>query len=677
MGTSAWRALPVGLVLCLAGQTLAVTVSGASAPATVRPGETIRVTWSTNSATRINHTNVHWGSAPGNYTSTTTARFATGAGVRNWSATFTAPAQAGTVYIVVHARESSGAEVVSAELQCVVTTVTPTTPTAGAFESATGRLHADVDRDGAIGASDDAGRDQWTTARGAVIAYNNDDDDGDLRLDSADAIVNGTNDLRTMARVVVARVTSAPARVGLSFQPTDAPIRVFRRVGNGYSQVLAPGQASGTIPTAEAAAAAIELRVEATGARSSSWDGFVTLTLDVQGPQTGRDSIKLRCAPLIYVDNTRPAERVYAMKLDSPFDSNLLFWDALERGLASQGVPLYEVRADRYGSDRWVQDGMQLGYQGYLGANGHAWIDDFNQLERGRGLGNLIPRELLGPNRGMAYGGRGQNESVNYGGNLEVVPPHSAGGRDYPFGRIYVGGGSSSVLGAPMTRHMNREELALLNAQQVQAPVIEISSEWLAVGHVDEFSQAIPDRVATNGRPWKMAWASPALARRALRDLQGRGLGSARVFAGRRAETTVDRILRDTALMRFNDAVQARLDSNKQRLMSACGLTSDDFVEMPMMFEDIGFDGDDQGAALNPGVANCITVNDTLYVPDPEGPREGGLDVWQEQVRSATQRLGLRVVFVDVFESYHENLGEAHCGSNVRLRPYDAPWWTR
>jgi protein-arginine deiminase len=376
----------------------------------------------------------------------------------------------------------------------------------------------------------------------------------------------------------------------------------------------------------------------------------VTLTLTAQGSSTTRDSVRLRCAPLIYVDNTRPAERVYAMRFASGQGANLPFWNALQSGLTGQGVPLQEVRADRYQYDRWVQDGMQLGYQSYVGASGQqVWIDDFNQLERGRGLGPLVPRELLGPNRGMAYGGRGVDDSVNYGGNLEVVPPHSANGKDYPFGRIYIGGGNSTVLGAPLNRHMNREEQALLNAQQVQGPVIELSSEWLAVGHVDEFSQPIPNR-SGSGRAWKMAWASPALGRSALRDLQARGLGATRVFRGRPSETTVDR---------------------------TCGLTAADFVELPTLFEDIGYDGEDMGVALNPGVANCITVNDTLYVPDPEGPREGALDVWQEQVLAATRPLGLRVVFVDVFESYHEMLGESHCGSNVRYRPYDTPWWTR
>ena len=34
-------------------------------------------------------------------------------------------------------------------------------------------------------------------------------------------------------------------------------------------------------------------------------------------------------------------------------------------------------------------------------------------------------------------------------------------------------------------------------------------------------------------------------------------------------------------------------------------------------------------------------------------------------------------VYVDVFTSYHELAGEAHCGSNTIYTPYDMPWWQR
>ena len=51
-----------------------------------------------------------------------------------------------------------------------------------------------------------------------------------------------------------------------------------------------------------------------------------------------------------------------------------------------------------------------------------------------------VPNELLAPNQGMSYGGADTAESMNFGGNLEVIPPHTApNGKVYPFGRMYYG----------------------------------------------------------------------------------------------------------------------------------------------------------------------------------------------------------------------------------------------
>jgi protein-arginine deiminase len=373
------------------------------------------------------------------------------------------------------------------------------------------------------------------------------------------------------------------------------------------------------------------------------------------------------------------------MKIDDPQGGvNTPFWNALVSGLGAQNVPLHEVDQNTYNFDRWVQDGMQLGYQGYMSGNGYTWLDDFNQLERddgGNGLFNLVPNELLAKNQGMTYAGKDAEDSPNYGGNLEVIPPHTdAQGVAWPFGHLYHGGGDQgSVTGQQVSRHMNPKETDLLEAQGMQGPFIEISTEWLAVGHVDEISMAIADLNRTNNRPWKIAWASPVLAIKALKALQSAGQGNLLVYKGRQEQKTVSQIVNDTALMSYNDQVQARMDSNKQILMQACGLTQADFVELPVYYEISSYQGIDYGVSQNPGVQNCVPVNDTLYMPDPEGPIDPatGQDVWKTQINAALQPTGLKVTFVDVFTSYHELMGEAHCGSNVRYHPYDMPWWSK
>lgn len=559
-----------------------------------------------------------------------------------------------------------------------------------ATASQTGRLFADVDRNGKIDANDDAGRDTWTGPRGAIFVYNNDDDDGDHVRDSDDNKLNGADDKRTLTRLVVGQLSSNPLTVKLLYSPPKAPVRVFKvdtQTGS-YNEVIAPstGDTGYTIPNGEIVGGEVNLFVEATGPITKAWDGVVTFTLDVKGSVPSSDTLQMKCAPLIYTDNTRPAITVYAMVVNNAQNApNKPFITALTAGLQSQNVQFYPVDETKYQGDRWVQDDLQTGFHGYVDASGnYTSMDVYNRLERGRGLGTLIPDELMSKNKGHTYAGPGQQEGCNYGGNFEVIPPHDEGTVKYPFGRVYRGGGDAgSVTGQVYSRHMNQEEVDLVDAQGMQGPSFEISSEWLGVGHVDEFSMAIPDKNSVGGHAFKIAWASPTLAMQALKALQAKGMGSATAYTGKTdqngnsVQKTVDQILNDAALQQYNSQVQARLDSNKQKLITGCGLSAADFVEFPVYYEIMQGAGQDMGISQNPGSQNCIPVTDRLYVPDPTGPQDGGKDVWQAQIDAALQPLGITAVFVDVFDSYHELAGEAHCGSNVIYTPYTMPWWQR
>ena len=568
-----------------------------------------------------------------------------------------------------------------------------TTPPAPTTLTTAAKLCVDTDRDGAITPADDAGRETWTSARGAVFTYNNDDDDGKHAIDCSDTILNGPNDSRSLG-LIVARQYAGPAATSItvSVTPATAPVRLFMAdAAATYTQFLAPGAGSAALPVSALTTSDVWFLMEATAPRSTAWNGMVTVTLTIQSAAPiapSSDTVALCCAPLIYTDNTRPAVRVYAMMIDAPSESpNQNFWNALETGLAAQAVDLYQVNEATYGYDRWVQDNMQIGYQGYASPLGYCWLDEFNQLERGSGAGggtpsadlwNLVPTELLAPNQGMAYAGKSAfQDSPNYGGNLEILPPY--GDPAFPFGRIMHGGGDQGTVdGGSVQRHMNPEEVALLEAQGMQSPTIEISSEWLDVGHLDEFLMFVPDLSAQPTHPFKVLWSSPTLAIQALTQLQAAGQGSALVFAGQPTQTTINTIVNDTNLMTFNDEVQARLDSDKATLESITGLTDADFIDVPVFYQPIASSGLNFSVAQMPGVQNCIPVNDTLYVPDPVGPKDAnGNDVWQQQFLAAVAPAGLSVVFVDVFTSYHLLEGEAHCGSNVLYKPYDAPWWTK
>lgn len=151
-------------------------------------------------------------------------------------------------------------------------------------------------------------------------------------------------------------------------------------------------------------------------------------------------------------------------------------------------------------------------------------------------------------------------------------------------------------------------------------------------------------------------------------------MGDTEIFASRpQYRTTVDEMLADTELMAYNDAAQVRIDTVRLALQDAFSLTDDDFVEVPVLFEDLSFGF---AVALNPGVQNLITDDDALFLPDPEGPIVAGVDQWRKQSIDAVERtLGLTAIFVDVFYSYHVQLGEAHCGSAMVREPFDDFWW--
>ncbi|MFN8393843.1 MAG: protein-arginine deiminase family protein [Bacteroidia bacterium] len=96
------------------------------------------------------------------------------------------------------------------------------------------------------------------------------------------------------------------------------------------------------------------------------------------------------------------------------------------------------------------------------------------------------------------------NNALNYGGNIEVSPSTDLA----PFGKIIVG---TSLDG---NRVMSPLLLSLLDAQSWQ-PVVEIDTEWLAVGHVDELLAFSPAPALTAKSA--MLYADPQLALKILR----------------------------------------------------------------------------------------------------------------------------------------------------------------
>lgn len=527
----------------------------------------------------------------------------------------------------------------------------------------TADVDVDSDKDGVIGGADEAVEDELA----AAFIANVDDDNGDGQRDRQDATLNPDDD--DMADVVVRKVTGLDgAKVFVELQPPGLA-RDRLRLWQGDVVLLEAGKERAEV--IGVGAGDVTLRLEAQTGRTGDWDGRVRVrvTIEEGGGVISEDTVALRAAPVIFPDNLQAPRRLYVMDVPEGEDHNRALLAAF-RSLPV-GVTLSTTNADAYFFDRWMQDNWEVGSQTMPVKDGLKEMITAMQHERsygGQGLESFVPGEWLSAGRGFFYPG-GPESSHNYGGNLEVSPPTAQD----PLGRMFYGGGSTTLSGARNVDTMNDNQVSFLDAQEIQGPALELSSEWLAVGHIDEVLQFVPDLTPEGPHPFKVVIASPRMARDVLLALRAEGKGDAVAFAGRRASYSVDELLDAVLFNALNEAAQTRIDSIQARMTQSLGLSDDDFRPVPVLFNEV-----DSGlvAAFNPGIQNLVTVGDRLFVPDPEGPSDDGVDVWQRATRESLADTDLDLIFVDVFESYHELLGEAHCGTNLERAPYSTPWWT-
>jgi hypothetical protein len=547
-------------------------------------------------------------------------------------------------------------------------------------------LDVDTNRNGTVDdAADESGEDAWTTALGAVFYFNIDDDDNsDTSVvngeDYIDTAVNGATDALDLSRILIRGMSGAPtdatALVSVS-TAAQARVRVFQSTGATWTQVFAGG-ISFSIPIADIIAGDVELGIEARARVQPAWDGRVTLTLEIReagGTLIGSDTVLLRSAPWIMSSNLWPVEEACVVNVGS---NNAPFRAVMSSVCSTAGITYVPIAGSSYSNDRWVQDSHETGAV-YLPASGspRRRVDQVLQCARWREIDAWCENVLFGPDFDFVRRFSSNNSSMNYGGNLEVTGPLT----NYPWGRLLVGGGTSPPIGggSPVTRRMIQAYRDYLNALDLQGPYLEVSSEWLAVGHVDEHTMVVP--APANARGWAILLASPDLARANLQAVSTGGGGSLAVFTGRSGwQTTVDAILGNTALMTYNDEVQIRMDAIRLVYQNQLGLADAEIIDLPVLFEDAG------GAALayNPGVVNMVVMpssNGTTYlvIPDPEGPDQP-TDVWQAETTARIQPLfnasnPVSITYADVFYSYHVNFGEAHCGVNWVRTPPAEDWW--
>jgi hypothetical protein len=366
--------------------------------------------------------------------------------------------------------------------------------------------------------------------------------------------------------------------------------------------------------------------------------------------------VELVAAPLIMNQHLQAAEHLWVIETSD----NANFVAGFEAALGS------DVTASPGGSyqqDRWLQDEIEFGY-GTDPAGGR--LDVVIDSIRDRGLDPFAENNFTMPNWVIgAWGNPINATSFDSFGNLDATPPVPG----YPFGRIYYGlegpDGLDSVLAD------------FLASQTLQAP-FAVDSAWLCVGHVDEFSSFVADPSAPNGFRLLIADSTAAYA---LIDGLDPSWDIGR-YDNAYGYATAGELAADAGLRALNEDIQQNeLDPLRARFVAELGLTDEEIIEIPTVFEQLQGCGPYM-VALTPGTVNLIVANlagqpNKLLVPDPFFRADGMGPDSDPIAQDFVDRMpdGLEVVFIDDWYSYHLLDGEVHCGTNVTRTPA-LDWWT-
>ncbi|XP_037534623.1 protein-arginine deiminase type-2 [Nematolebias whitei] len=555
-------------------------------------------------------------------------------------------------------------------------------------------LDVDADRDGIV-EKNSPKKTSWKwgpNGHGAVLLVNCDCERiYSKKPDCEDNHISKVSDLKDMSLMVLR--TKGPAKLpqgyklSMHISQRDAEsVRVFRSKSPGmatnilgtlfsvfitnYPLVLSHDTLSKEVPYL-GGAEEINFYVEGLRFPDKDFDGLVTINLSLLEPISDNlpetpiftDRVVFRVAPWIMTPNTLDPEDVFVCSTSDNYE----FLKEMDNLVAESGYKLKVCHEYMNREDRWIQDEVEFGY---IDSPHHSFPVVLDSPRDGA-LKDFPYNELLGPDFGYVTRDP-QNEEVNSlesFGNLEVSPPVTVNGKEYPLGRILIG------VAFPTTttgRNMTKVIQDFLWAQKVQEP-IALFSDWLCVGHVDEFMTFVP---ASDKKGFRLLLASPDAGYKLFRGLQKDGHGEAKQFEGLKDQkpVTVNEILSDENLQAENNYVQSCIDWNRDVLKRELGLDDDDVIDLPILFKMNKDDG--YGAvAYYPDMVNMIVLGKNLGIPKPFGPRVNGCCALEAEMRSLMEGLGLKCTFIDDFASYHQLLGEVHCGSNVRRKPFDFKWW--
>ncbi|KAL4622500.1 protein-arginine deiminase type-2 isoform X1 [Arapaima gigas] len=557
-------------------------------------------------------------------------------------------------------------------------------------------LDVDADRDGVIEKNNpNKGSWKWgPNGHGAILLVNCDSESSLYKkMDSEKEEITKVSDLKDMSRMVL-RTRGPPQlpegyKLVMHVSQTDAEnIRIFRSSRQSGSMsgnllknfifktfvkefplVLNKNALTQEVPYV-GGAAETDFFVEGLQFPDKNFDGLVTVYLSLlqpiaqDFPETPifTDKVVFRVAPWIMTPNTLPPVEVFVCSVSD----NYKFLKGMRQLVQESGYKLTICHEYMNRGDRWMQDELEFGYID----SPHQRFPVVLDSPRDRELREFPYNVLLGPDFGYVTRVPLQEEvsSLDSFGNLEVSPPVTVNGKNYPLGRIIIGVAFPTTI---QGRNMTKVVQDFLWAQKVQEP-IALYSDWLYVGHVDEFMTFVP---APDRKGFRLLLASPDAAYNLFRGLQKDGHGQAKMFdgLGSREEISLDDLLSETWLENENNYVQSCIDWNRDVLKRELGLDDDDIIDLPILFKLV--EGENRAVPLYPDMVNMIVLGKNLGIPKPFGPKVNGRCALEAKMCSLMEGLGLRCTFIDDFASYHKKLGEVHCGSNVRREPFPFKWW--
>lgn len=388
-----------------------------------------------------------------------------------------------------------------------------------------------------------------------------------------------------------------------------------------------------------------------------------TLTIEKQhnGSVVDTVEVELISVPMLVNHHLQPAEHVYAMS-GSGFVNNQDFihgfQDALGNRFSSFNVSGYEW-------DVWIQDELEFSSLYSPESRLNIVIDSI----RNRGLDTLPENEFTIPDYAVHTWGRGMATSQDSFGNLEASPPIAG----HPYGRIYYGEWSYASGVDTITPDLT----SALTAQHIQSP-FTLDVSFLCVGHVDEYQSFIPDPSSPKG--FKYVLADVTAGYEFLESLPSSM--SLPKYTNDHHYASVGAILADNALRRLNEDIQIDyLDVTWEKMQQELGLTEEDVIRIPMLFEE-AYQCGGYTATLFPSTLNMVVVTHDdgasadIIFPDPylrSNVQDQSSDVFINHVNSLLPTANT-AHWVDDWSEYHMMLGEVHCGSNTLRTPMYEPW---